>query len=646
MKNVLCNDSNRNNDHRNVSRFAQRNAEGLRTISIGRRYVHVAGKAMVLLLVKMFFGSAAVRVVTMENAVRRRFHLHPAKGEEKEENKNGCDFAAQHGTKVAENFCSCCTVHPFIMPLIVPCIRWKTDFFHRSANQSPAGFRNFRAMITSRKLLLGLFAALPAALIYTACRHDDPVIDLPGSGFPKDVGHIILTKCATSGCHNEQSKDAAAGLSLATWEAMMKGDRNGAVTIPYAHDFSTTFLFSNTYSDMGATVAPSMPYNLPPLSREEVTTLRDWIDRGAPNAQGFVKFSDNPNRQKYYLTNQGCDVVTVFDAATKLPMRYINVGHMAQIESPHCVRVSPDGQYWYVSFIASDVIQKYRTSDDSYVGECNISLGSWNTFAISDDSHYAFVVDWISSGKIAYVDLNTMSLVQMYQGSNLFEYPHGSFIHGTNLYVTAQNGNFIYKIDVSSPTFPSVDKICLQDTSAGHLHSSFNTNPFGLNPHEIMFSPDGSKYFVTCQHSNEVRVMETSTDRCLDSIPVGSYPVEMSVSTNSSTPYLFVTCMEDTVTFPVPGKRGTVAVINYNTNTLITSINTGMQPHGVVVDDDRGIVLVSNRNISSTGPAPHHSTSCGGRNGYMAAIRINTLTLDPEFRQEVSVDPYSLVYRR
>src|ERR1044071_6130741 len=135
-----------------------------------------------------------------------------------------------------------------------------------------------------------------------------------------------------------------------------------------------------------------------------------------------------------------------------------------------------------------------------------------------------------------------MTLVQMYQGSNLFEYPHGSFIHGTNLYVTAQNGNFIYKVDISSPSFPNIDKISLQDTTTG-TSDQCTTDPFSLNPHEIMFSPDGSKYFVTCQHSNEVRVMETATDRCLDSIPVGSYPVEMSVSTNSATPYLFVSCM-------------------------------------------------------------------------------------------------------
>jgi hypothetical protein len=39
-------------------------------------------------------------------------------------------------------------------------------------------------------------------------------------------------------------------------------------------------------------------------------------------------WSDNPNRKKYYVLNQGCDVVTVFDAETQLPMRYITVGNI------------------------------------------------------------------------------------------------------------------------------------------------------------------------------------------------------------------------------------------------------------------------------------------------------------------------------
>jgi hypothetical protein len=41
-------------------------------------------------------------------------------------------------------------------------------------------------------------------------------------------------------------------------------------------------------------------------------------------------------------------VVCVFDAATRLQMRYITVLNPGESSTPHMVRVSPDKKYWYV----------------------------------------------------------------------------------------------------------------------------------------------------------------------------------------------------------------------------------------------------------------------------------------------------------
>ena len=153
-----------------------------------------------------------------------------------------------------------------------------------------------------------------------------------------------------------------------------------------------------------------MPLNKNALTRAEVQTIKDWIDNGAPDIDGNIKWSDNPNRKKYYVLNQGCDVVTVFDAVTQLPMRYINVGNQPNApESPHMIKVSPDGQYWYVVFVANNILQKYRTSDDSFVGE--VSLGayqSWNTITISDDSKRAYCISWQNASRLAVVDIEHM----------------------------------------------------------------------------------------------------------------------------------------------------------------------------------------------------------------------------------------------
>jgi YVTN family beta-propeller protein len=160
-------------------------------------------------------------------------------------------------------------------------------------------------------------------LFSNGCRVDDPIIDISGSGYPAEVGKIMLAKCATSGCHNEQSKQAAAGLSLVSWDALFLGGRNGGCIIPFRPDYSLCMYYVNTFPDLGPSLLPHMPYGQTALTRNEVLTLQNWIKQGAPNNKGEVKFSDNPKRAKIYVTNQGCDEVVVMDAETKLAMRFI-----------------------------------------------------------------------------------------------------------------------------------------------------------------------------------------------------------------------------------------------------------------------------------------------------------------------------------
>ena len=53
-------------------------------------------------------------------------------------------------------------------------------------------------------------------------------------------------------------------------------------------------------------------------------------------------------------------------------------------------------------------------------------------------------------------------------------------------------------------------------------------------------------------------------------------------------------------------------------------------------------MTISNRNVNPGGPAPHHVSECGGRNGFVKFIDLNTLEFIPDYRPELSVDPYSV----
>jgi len=471
-----------------------------------------------------------------------------------------------------------------------------------------------------------MFLLVLINIIYS-CTKDKAAISYEGTGFPNEVAKVIIPKCATSGCHNDASKGGAAGLSLVSWDALFEGSNGGAVTIPYRPDLSTLIYYINSYPEYGTIqLIPKMPLSSAALSNSEVKTLHDWILSGAPNVKGFVKFTDNPNRKKFYVSNQGCDIVTTFDAKTMLAMSVTTVGKMnGVIEAPHFIRVSPDNQYWYVSFLGAGVLQKYRTADNTLAGEANIGPGSWNTFALTSDGKYAYVVDWSNSGKIKQVQTDSMLVKNMISG---LVYPHGSALDQTNdtLFVTSQLGNYLFKIPTD---FSSYEQIVLDNSGIANNTSS-------LDPHEIIMSPDYSKYFVTCQKSNEIKVVNRA-GIVIASIPVGDTPQEMAISTSKN--YLFVSCMEDITTFGNT-KRGSVYIINLNTHSVIKSIYTGHQPHGIMVDEQNKRVYVTNRNVTQGGPSPHHASLCTGQNGYVTTIDLNTLQLLYDYKAEVSVDPY------
>ena len=457
----------------------------------------------------------------------------------------------------------------------------------------------------------------------------DPSIPVFGD-YPNEVGKIIANKCATPGCHNNSSYQAAANLNLSSFKTLFQGSSNGSPVIPFRSDFSSLCYFINTYSDLGPINNPSMPVNGAVLSKEEVNTIKTWVNQGAPDINGNIMWADNPNRKKYYVLNQGCDVVTVFDANTQLPMRYITVGNKTNTpELPHMIKISPDGQYWYVVFVANTILQKYKTSDDSFVGEINLGNDqNWNTITISNDSKKAYCVSWQASSRLAIIDIEHMVLLHNVGGGN-FSDAHGVALNSSNdtIYITRQTGNYIYKIDTALNNG-------FQEVS---LDGNLPNQTSSLDPHEITFSPDGTKYFVSCQKSNEVRVMNTNNDALLHTISTGQYPLEFAKSIIRNK--LYVTCEND------PGTSNTLGSVTVIDMTTYQSSNyhVGYQPHGIAIDETNGYLIVANRNILSNGPAPHHTGVCG-RNGFVNYFDINTMQLLSK-KTEVASDPYSVIVR-
>lgn len=475
------------------------------------------------------------------------------------------------------------------------------------------------------------------ALYFQSCRYDkiDVTAEAGVAGYDEAVGKIFLTTCAVTGCHTTHDKHLAGGLDLSSWDALFQGARNGSPVVPFSSKYSFLCYFINSYPDLGVTnadVGNTMPpAPAPVLSHEDVEKVMDWINDGARDKDGNLKFPDSPSRKKIYAANSGCDEVAVIDAETRQIMRYVSVGMDATNEQPHNIRVSPDGTFWCIVSRNGQYLQKYSTVDDSPLGEAFLGPGFWNSVTITPDGNHAFVTDFRLStfgGKVVHVNLQTMNLTGSYSP---MDSPHGAYFMQTQnvLYVSAQYGNFIYKFDFSTdPNYTFIDNPAIITMQAG----ASVTTTSSFDPHEIIFTPDESKYFVTCQNSNEVRVFNAANDSLIDSVAVGGFPQEMAISPSHN--YLLITCQEDSTSSEVQPfiEKGSVFIYNYQSGQLVPINNTATlgltrvyQPHGIAVDEASGKAFVASLNYSTDGPAPHHPGGCSGRNGFMTAIDLNTL---------------------
>lgn len=491
------------------------------------------------------------------------------------------------------------------------------------------GHHHFLAMMTGKIIYaILLLAFLPA------CKPDS--INIAASGFPEDIAPIFLNSCASSGCHTAQSAPGAAGLNLESWESLFEGSRGGSPVIPFSPNQSYLLYSVNTDTTLGLTLTPTMPYNEDPLTSEEYALLWNWIFDGAPNANGEVRFPPQSNRKKWYVGHQICDEVAVFDAESRQIMRYVDVGlDPLLIEYVFDIKISPDGKDWYVVYFGgNEHISRFSTETDEKVADISMGSYAWSTLDFSPDGTFAFVCsEYLSQLQVVDLERNVTAGPLLNFGTET----RGPMVHPTRQQV------YLTQYQASGLTVLDYDE-------AGQLHNQRSidliqgSNPDiagDLWPFDLQFLPDGSKYFVSCTHSKEIRVMDGQTDTLLQAIRLPSTPSKMDYST--STGRLFVSCMEDKVSWPGDHtKRGSIMVINAESHQLEATLYSGFQPYSIFADDANGVLVVSNRNSDLSGPQPHHVSECAGRNGYISLIDLQSLEVVPDFKPEVLADPSTL----
>ncbi len=150
---------------------------------------------------------------------------------------------------------------------------------------------------------------------------------------------------------------------------------------------------------------------------------------------------------------------------------------------------------------------------------------------------------------------------------------------GTKVYV-ANQGDLVNTPNVEG----SISVIDVASNTVSNITLSGTGNGCDF----VVFSPDGSKAYVSNSGKNAINIINATNDTDTGtSIPVGERPQGLALNTDGS--LLYVANQTD----------DTVSVINTSTNAVIATVNVGSGPSTLVVSPDGSKVYVSNTSDST-----------------------------------------------
>jgi YVTN family beta-propeller protein len=117
----------------------------------------------------------------------------------------------------------------------------------------------------------------------------------------------------------------------------------------------------------------------------------------------------------------------------------------------------------------------------------------------------------------------------------------------------------------------------------GEAEPSLDSREPYASPLELLVSPDGTRLYVLCQGTGDVRVLDAATGRQLETIPVGHVPRGISFSADGSR--LFVTNSWD----------DTVNVIDIRTGQVTATWAAGYEPSSVMEDRAGRFLFIADR---------------------------------------------------
>jgi YVTN family beta-propeller protein len=342
------------------------------------------------------------------------------------------------------------------------------------------------------------------------------------NGFPGKVAVIMENNCLGGSCHSSSTKENG-GLDLTSWDAMMRGDSSTYDVIPFNARLSYLFQHINTNRDLGEKALPRMPLARDPLSTEDQKTIYDWINEGAKSSDGRIAYT--AVSKKYFVPNQGEDVLSVIDGETN---RLIRAEQFASASEPAAVATDPAKEFVYLGFQDNTgTVKQIRISDYVVTSEFTSGLVP-KELTITPDGKKGYISSYPSAFKnrIGVFDPISMKMTK------IIETP---LIRSSSAMICSKDGKYLYVSGYES------DNILIIDTKTDTIVANLlmdETVPVApddsyypkYQPAALALSNDGVYLFAAGINSQRVFVFDLATNIIKTLIPAEIFPRGMKVA--------------------------------------------------------------------------------------------------------------------
>ncbi|VAX19245.1 hypothetical protein MNBD_IGNAVI01-1702 [hydrothermal vent metagenome] len=435
---------------------------------------------------------------------------------------------------------------------------------------------------TKRSLFL-TFISVTLILAVSSCtltENPDEVLKKENNYYEtKDVSNILNGTCAASGCHSESnpingfSTEIQPQIMLGASNRPLDGTYNsgygGDDVIPYSVEKSLLMQFIN------GNLVEKLSYDHTMLSKNQISTIANWITDGAQDYKGDVPYS-LAESYRVYVCNQYSEDISVIDGTNKV-VSYLNdvSDPLTEFETPYWV--AEYGDYYYVTLSSAGQLVKYRKSDNSRVFSIS-GLVEPGIIKINSDGTKAYV-SRASTTEYTYSSIYVINLTNMFIQKEI-NFPMSGLPHGMALdrqrgflFVADALNNVIHVINVFS------DQL---------IDSRFDlvNNPYPLF---LAISPDGNYLYITANKTNQLLVANAGSRAVISKINLLSKPMGVVVSNTGQKIYV---ASSDGNAVEVITKTGAY----WDKTNTITHPAFSM-PFSIDITSDDNYVYVTNQNL-------------------------------------------------